>query len=54
MKTPSNKQEANALLALRLDTKRELQAELLEVNDEIKQLESYIKMCQDSDCMKLV
>ena len=53
MKTPNNRQEANALLALRLDTKRELQAELFEINDEIKQLENYIKMCQDSDQIKL-
>ncbi|QCQ59799.1 hypothetical protein barba138A_phanotate29 [Rheinheimera phage vB_RspM_barba_13-8A] len=53
MKTPNNRQEANALLALRLHTKRELQAELFEINDEIKQLENYIKMCQDSDQIKL-
>jgi hypothetical protein len=49
MKTPSNKQEASALLALRLDTKRELLAELAEINDEIKQLENHIKMCNDSE-----
>ena len=53
MKTPSSKQQANALLALRLDTKRELLAELAEINDEIKQLENYIKMCNDNEQMKL-
>ena len=53
MNKPNNRQEASALLALRLDTKRELQAELLEINDEIKQLENYIKMCNDNEQMRL-
>lgn len=53
MKTPNNRQEANSLLALRLDTKRELLAELAEINDEVKQLENYIKECNDRDQMKL-
>lgn len=53
MINPKSKQEANALLALRLDTKREVLAELSELNDEIKCLENYIKQCNDKDQMNL-
>lgn len=53
MNTPKNKQEANALLALRLDTKRQLLADLSEINDEIKQLENYIKECNDREQLRL-
>lgn len=53
MKTPNNRQEASALLALRLDTKRELLAELAEINDEVRQLENYIKECNDREQLRL-
>lgn len=53
MNPPKNRQEANSLLALRNDTKRELLAELTELNDEITQLENYIKECNEKDQLRL-
>ena len=52
MINPKNRQEANSLLALRLDTKREILEELYELNNEIKVLENYIKMCNDEQQYK--
>lgn len=51
--SPKSIQEANALIALRNDTKRELLAELNELDNELKMLENYIKQENDKKHGKL-
>ena len=50
---PKSIQEANALLALRTDTKRELLSDLSELDNEIKMLENYIKQENDKKQWRL-
>ena len=50
---PKSIQEANALLALRNDTKRELLSDLSELDNEIKMLENYIKQENDKKQWRL-
>lgn len=50
---PKSIQEANALLALRNDTKRELLSDLSELDNEIKMLQNYIKQENDKKQCKL-
>lgn len=53
MKIPTSVQEANALLALRKDTLRELQSEVKEIESEVLILEKYIEKENNKTQLKM-